>query len=505
MIITKRIYFLVGVPLAMLILSSLLCTFLIWRNNRVTQELIQEIVIKRDLLSSIYQNAGYGGAIHHFKNLVLRRDLQYLRPAQDSYRIAIKYSEEYLNLPNLEEGERKSVTVIRDGLKKYQISIQKAQVLINNGKSTAEIDDIVKQDDRPVIAEEKNLRDILEQRQKSYIHDFERAEVAIFVLLAVLFSIVFLTATILTRTVQNRIQRTIEGAVRMARQVASGNYSPVVEEGLRDDFASLFSDIQSMAESIQKKVEQLKDQNSDLQRFAFIAAHNLQEPVNKIVAYADLLLVEEQQYLSSFACREVKKIINSGEKLRGLVKDLMYFVEVVNAERPTGLVNLNAVLKDVLERILKGEIEEASAHVEKENLPWVQGNPKHFEIIFKNIIKNSLDFRSQDRLCRIKISSEKVSNSAYAFCIEDDGIGFDPNLASKIGEPFIKIVHKGRPSSNGTGLAVCSRILKLYDSRLSFSSGTDGGTKVLFIISSEARQRPHEPGYIFGEKDPQLL
>lgn len=505
MIITQRIYFLVGVPLVMLIVSSLLCTFLIWQNNRGTQELINEIVVKRDLLSSIYQSSGYGGAIHHFKNLVLRKDLQYLGPAEESYRNAVKYADEYLNLENLEAGEREAVSAIRDGLKEYQQNIEKVQILINTGKTVAEIDKVVRQDDRRVMEAEKTLHRILDQRQRSYIEDFERAELGIFILLSVLFSVVFVTATILTRTVQSRIQRTIEGAVRMARQVASGNYSPVVEEGLRHDFSSLFSDIQSMAESIQKKVEQLQDQNTDLQRFAFIAAHNLQEPLNKIVAYGDLLLEDEKQQLSSHACVEIKKIINSGEKLRSLVKDLLYFVEVVNAERPLSVVSLNVVLDDVLQKSLKSELEAVGAIIEKTDLPSIQGSPKHFEIVFRNIVKNSIMFRSEQRPCKIKISCDKISNSNFNFCFEDNGVGFDQRLASRLGEPFVRLNNEVNFIGNGTGLAICDRILRLYDSHLRFSSRLDCGTKVLFTISSQAKKSPREPDYIFKEGDPQLL
>jgi methyl-accepting chemotaxis protein len=284
MVITKRIYFLIGVPLLLLVVSTLFGAYLISQNNQNTQALIRESIVKQNLLSSIYNEAGYGGGIHHFKNLVLRRDLKYLLPAKESLANTVALCDEYLNIENITSLEHKSIQQIKATMLEYLAKADVAQILISQNKTVQEIDKIVRVDDVEAVQQSTSIRNYLSGRQEIYEKNFQQYQLNIFILLTALFLAVIILSIILTNTANNRIQKIIESAVRMARDVASGNYAPTVDESLMDDLDSLFRDIQLMAKNIQRKIEQLQTSNTDLKQFAYIAAHDLQEPLNKIMA-----------------------------------------------------------------------------------------------------------------------------------------------------------------------------------------------------------------------------
>jgi signal transduction histidine kinase len=483
MVITKRIYFLIGVPLLLLVVGTLLGAYLISKNNQNTQALIRESIFKQNLLSSIYNESGYGGGIHHFKNLVLRRDLKYLLPAKESLTETVALCDEYLNIENITPLERKSIQQIKDTMLEYLAKADVAQILISQNKTVQEIDRIIRVDDTEAVRQSGSIRNYLTGRQEKFEKTFHQYQLNIFILLTGLFLAIIILSIVLTNTANSRIQKIIESAVRMARDVASGNYAPTVDESLMDDLDSLFRDIQLMAKSIQRKIEQLQTSNSDLKQFAYIAAHDLQEPLNKILTYADLILLDDAEKISPGTQSGVKKIISSGFHLRGLVHDLMTYADLASSTRPDLRADLSEALT-AARLLLKDSIAAAHAVISATDLPAIQGSSKHFESLFANLISNSLKYRSPDRPCLIEISCI-TANQVHKISVQDNGIGFDQIFAKQLTRPFVKLHDKNKYPGSGVGLAICSRILQIYESHLVITSEVGKGTVFSFDLPQE--------------------
>lgn len=486
MVITKRIYFLIGVPLLLLVVGTLLGAFLINKNNQNTQALIRESIFKQNILSAIYNESGYGGGIHHFKNLVLRRDLKYLLPAKEHLQDTIYLCDQYLNIENITPLERKSLLQIKATMSEYLAKADVAQILISQNKTVQEIDKVVKVDDTGAVQQSSSIRDYLSSNQDMYEKNFTQYQLNIFILLAALFLTVIIVSIALTNTANNRIQKIIESAVRMARDVASGNYAPTVDESLMDDLDSLFRDIQLMAKNIQRKIDQLQTSNTDLKQFAYIAAHDLQEPLNKIMAYADLILLDDVETLSPSTQVGVQKIISSGVRLRGLVHDLLTYADLASSTRPDLRADLSEALVEA-RLLMKDNIAATHATITASDLPSIRGSTKHFESLFANLISNSLKYRSPNRQCLIEIAC-KTENQIHKISIKDNGIGFDPIFAKQLMRPFVKLHDKNKYPGSGVGLAICSRILQIYESHLMITSEVGVGTICSFELPQEINQ-----------------
>jgi signal transduction histidine kinase len=489
MVITKRIYFLIGVPMLLLVVATLFGAYLISKNNQNTQALIRESIFKQNLLSSIYNQSGYGGSIHHFKNLVLRRDLKYLLPAKEMLSDTVALCDEYLNIENITPLERKSIQQIKTTMQEYLAKADVVQILISQKKTVQEIDAVVRVDDTEAVQQSERIRSYLAEQQEKYENNFQQYQLNIFILLTVLFLAIIVLSITLTNTANNRIQKIIESAVRMARDVASGNYSPTVDESLMDDLDSLFRDIQTMAKNIQRKIEQLQTSNTDLKQFAFIAAHDLQEPLNKIMAYADLILLDDAENISLSTKSGVKKIISSGSRLRGLVHDLLTYADLASSARPDLHAELSESL-DAARALIADQIAAAQATITATDLPSIKGSPKHFESLFANLISNSLKYRSPDRPCLIEISCV-TENRMHKISFKDNGIGFDQAFAKQLMRPFVKLHDKNKYPGSGVGLAICSRILQIYESHLVITSELGKGTTCSFELPQEIHQHLH--------------
>jgi PAS domain S-box-containing protein len=230
---------------------------------------------------------------------------------------------------------------------------------------------------------------------------------------------------------------------------------------------------------LQRSNEVLALTNQDLERFAFIASHDLQEPLRMITAYSQLLIHSYPDQFDSKAKTFVDNIVDGTTRMRDLLSDLLAYTEIRNREdEGSEVVDLNSVIENVTQN-LKASIDETGAVVTSGPLPTVHASRAHFEPLFQNLIGNAIKYRSAQPP-RIHVSVEEV-NGELRFSVSDNGIGIDPEYHKQIFEVFRRL-HGKKIAGTGVGLAICQRVVERYGGRIWVESKSGQGATFWFTL-----------------------
>ncbi len=238
--------------------------------------------------------------------------------------------------------------------------------------------------------------------------------------------------------------------------------------------------------ALQRSNESLARSNEDLERFAFVASHDLQEPLRMITVYSQLLI---KSCLLSTATGEpdgevkmyIDYVVGGTRRMRELLADLLAYSEIgARPEEPTSAIDLNVVMKKVTQN-LKASIDENGATITADRLPTVSAHEGHFVPLFQNLIGNAIKYKSAQPP-RIHISV-KEAGGQLRFAVADNGIGIDPEYREKIFVPFKRLHGKDIPGT-GIGLAICQRVIERYGGRIWVESAVGQGATFIFTLPS---------------------
>ncbi len=232
-----------------------------------------------------------------------------------------------------------------------------------------------------------------------------------------------------------------------------------------------------------KLAQQARDlarSNRELENFAYIASHDLQEPLRMVTSYLNLLERRYMGQLDEDAHDFIGYAVDGAGRMKRLINALLDYSRLNAYAEPFQTVDLDAVLQDVLTD-LQVRIQESGAQIIVEPLPTVTGDPTQLRRLLQNLIENAIKFRHPDRPPRIDISGYEDATD-YTVRVQDNGIGFDEKYQERIFVIFQRLHIQTEYGGTGLGLAMAKRIVELHGGRISASSPTEGGAMFVFIL-----------------------
>ncbi len=236
---------------------------------------------------------------------------------------------------------------------------------------------------------------------------------------------------------------------------------------------------------------QLERSNSELERFASVASHDLQEPLRKIQAFSDRLRQKYEDLLPEAGRDYVNRMQEAAKRMQDLINDLLLFSRLTTKEQRFSPVNLSKILSAVLSD-LEVRIEESEAKIEYGPLPLIEADPVHMRQLFQNLISNAIKFRRPDHKPIIKISVDTVLAAGerpamISLTVSDNGIGIESKYHERIFGIFERLHSRGKYEGTGVGLAVCRKICDQHGGSIRVDSSPDGGSS--FIAELPVRQQ----------------
>lgn len=251
------------------------------------------------------------------------------------------------------------------------------------------------------------------------------------------------------------------------------------EKALVDHQLSLEETISRRTRSLKETADALMRSNQDLQQFAYVASHDLQEPLRMVASYTQLLADRYQDKLDEKANKYIYYAVDGASRLQTLIQDLLSFSRVNTHGSDFEKVDLNELVQTVLDQ-LKLKISETSARIDIEPLPVVKADQSQIYSVFLNLVMNALKF-CKDKSPEIKIASEK-KDGYWQISVSDNGIGIESKYKEKIFVIFQRLHTKSEYPGTGIGLALCKRIMLRHGGEMWFESTPGKGSTFYFSI-----------------------
>lgn len=252
------------------------------------------------------------------------------------------------------------------------------------------------------------------------------------------------------------------------------NEGIIVSAAIRD-----ITDRKKSEAEIKQKSEELARSNKELEQFAYVASHDLQEPLRIITSYVQLLDKKYKDKLDADANDYINFTVDSAKRMRILINDLLTYSRVTTQPKFFGEIDCNEVLSAVLEN-LKTSIHETSAKIIFESLPLIHADYSQMLQLFQNLIFNAIKFRAKNKP-KIKIAVED-KNSHWQFSVSDNGIGIKKEYLEKIFIIFQRLHSQKEYPGTGIGLSICKKIVEQYGGKIWAESELGKGTIFYFTI-----------------------
>jgi PAS domain S-box-containing protein len=232
-------------------------------------------------------------------------------------------------------------------------------------------------------------------------------------------------------------------------------------------------------QALTMRSEELQRSNADLEQFAYVASHDLQEPLRMVSTYTQLLSEHYSGTLDEKARKYMNYSLDGSRRMLQLIKDLLAYSRVGTEGKTLGPISSKIVVKNVLDG-LKIAIEESHAKIVCGNLPPVHADKVQLAQVFQNLVGNALKFRGE-RLPHIRIGAEQ-NNGRWTFRVEDNGIGIAKQYSEVVFQMFQRLHERDRYDGSGIGLAITKKIVERHGGRIWFQSEPGKGCTFYFTM-----------------------
>jgi len=248
-----------------------------------------------------------------------------------------------------------------------------------------------------------------------------------------------------------------------------------------------------------ENIANLESANKELERFAFMASHDLQEPLRKIRMFSDRLFTKYKDVFAEDA-KMVTRIQQAAERMQALIIDILAFSKISNDKSTFVVTDLNPIMKEILSE-MEDEIRDAGATITIDQLPTLSVGISLIRPLFQNLLSNALKYRRKDIPAVIRVRAETNNeiddggknfvNRYYRIFIEDNGIGFDQKYAEEIFGMFRRLHHNGGEyAGTGVGLALCKKIVELHSGFISARSRPGEGSTFIVSLPMQHAEKP---------------
>jgi PAS domain S-box-containing protein len=280
----------------------------------------------------------------------------------------------------------------------------------------------------------------------------------------------------------------IVGSVSVIRDITKRKQ---MEEDLRRSHDELEVRVQKRTAELTATVARLEQLNRELEEFAFIASHDLQEPLRKIEIFSDLAQKRYAPVVDQTGQDYLDRVHKSAARMRLLLHDLLKLSRVTTKLKPFQEIDLSNIVKEVVE-VFEPAINETDGRIEIEPMPVIEADESQMLQLFQNLIGNALKFRDNKKPL-IRVYGRATDLGFCEIMVKDNGIGFDPKFAEQIFKPFERLHSRSEYEGTGMGLAICRKIVERHGGVIRGESEPGKGTT--FIVRMPIKQaRPD--GYV---------
>ncbi|MGB6873012.1 MAG: ATP-binding protein [Dehalococcoidia bacterium] len=234
-----------------------------------------------------------------------------------------------------------------------------------------------------------------------------------------------------------------------------------------------------MEESLKQITDETQRSNTELEQFAYVISHDLQEPLRMVSSYTQLLAKRYSSKLDADADEFIAYAVDGAKRMQVLLHDLLEYSRVGTRGKPFSLVNCEHIVEQAMAN-LKIAIEECGASVSYDVLPTIIGDEGQLLRLFQNLIGNAIKFRREETP-EVHISAQR-RNNMVTFSVKDNGIGIDPKHSQSIFEIFRRLHTRDEYPGTGMGLAICKKIVERHGGHISVQSQAGQGSTFYFSV-----------------------
>jgi len=234
-----------------------------------------------------------------------------------------------------------------------------------------------------------------------------------------------------------------------------------------------------VAAELEKRAIELERSNADLQQFAYVASHDLSEPLRMVSSYVQLLERRYSDQLDQDAHEFIEFAVDGVNRMQRLIEDLLAYSRVGTSEYRHERVDIGALVDDTLGG-MRATVADTGAIVTHGELPAVVGDESQLRQLFQNLISNGIKF-VQEGPPRIHVAAERQAH-AWSFAVADNGIGIDPQHAERIFAVFKRLHGRDAYPGSGIGLSICKRIVERHGGRIWVEANEGGGSRFCFTL-----------------------
>ncbi|MBK6010065.1 ATP-binding protein [Streptomyces sp. MBT53] len=325
------------------------------------------------------------------------------------------------------------------------------------------------------------------------------------VVLSAMVAVFLLTGVALAVLVRLLVTRPLEALTKASEQVAAGDFAHRIHGDGPADLIAVAGAVEGMrrrivaeldasreqeevlghqADELDAQAVELRRSNTELEQFAYVASHDLQEPLRKVASFCQLLEKRYGDKLDERGLQYVDFAVDGAKRMQVLINDLLTFSRVGRLDDIREKAGLGQALDKAL-RNLAASVEESDARIDRpETLPDTVGDPTLLTMLWQNLVGNALKFRRPDRAPQVSVTCEPDPENPgmWLLCVTDNGIGIPEEFTDKVFVIFQRLHSRDAYGGTGIGLALCKKIVEHHGGRIWIDSTVGEGTRFCFTL-----------------------